>query len=204
MDLRRNKWCVCIGRRCIIKQINERILYIYMYKNTRLSRWTGRIDVVSSGCRSFGSTVGGKEGTPSGGQSRATRRAVGRRSAKAIQWPWPTSPTGPSCAGAAATALPCVRPRRRTFNSAGTRRYMRTRVIVFHTPSAFVFYKIYLLGTTVLIIIICRCIGCYYSFTCISPVSYEYLQYIILCRVTYFKRPKLSKFISALELEFKF
>jgi len=52
MNLRRNKWCVCIGRRCIIKQINERILYIlYMYKNTRLSRWTGRIDVVSSGCR---------------------------------------------------------------------------------------------------------------------------------------------------------
>jgi len=52
-----------------------------------LSGWTGRIDVVSGGCRSFGGLVGGKEGTPGGGggQSRATLRAVRRRSAKAIR-----------------------------------------------------------------------------------------------------------------------
>lgn len=121
---------------------------IYIYINTRLSGWTGRIYVVSSGCRSSGGLVGGKEGTPGGGQSRATLRAVRRRSAKAIRWPWPTSLMGPSCAGAAATASPGVRWRR-TFNSTGTRWYARTRVIGFHTPSASVFSKIF-------IIIICR------------------------------------------------
>lgn len=154
-----------------------------MYKNTRLSRWTGRIDVVSSGCRSFGSTVGGEESTPSGGQSRATRRAVGRRSAKAIQWPWPTSQTGPSCAGAASTALYTMREAAAADVQLGrySAIYAHARRHRFlHTVRVRLLWNI---PITIIIIIICRCTGCYYplpAFPLCHTNIYSIIYYVVL------------------------